>query len=168
MVSSAAKTVKDYLSGLPAQRRREIARVRSQIRANLPAGYKEMMQFGMIAYCVKLSRYPETYNGAPLLYAALAAQKNHNAVYLMGIYADADLRKWFEAGYKASGKRLDVGKSCVRFRTLDDLPLKLIGEAIRKMPAETFVALYEDARAKRGVTTGRSRSGKPSSRRPKG
>ena len=168
MVSSTATTVKEYLSGLPAERRRDIARVRSQIRANLPAGYKEMMQFGMIAYCVPLSRYPETYNGAPLLYAALAAQKNHNAVYLMGIYADADLRTWFEAGYKASGKKLDVGKSCVRFRTLDDLPLKLIGEAIAKMPAEKFIALYEDARGKGRIRAGRSSSGRPSSRPPKG
>jgi hypothetical protein len=165
MVSSAAKTVKDYLSGLPAERRREIARVRSEIRANLPAGYKEMMQFGMIAYCVKLSRYPETYNGAPLLYAALAAQKSHNAIYLMGIYADADLRTWFETGYKASGKKLDAGKSCVRFKTLDDLPLKLVGEAIAKMPPERFIALYERAR---GVRAGDSKSRKPSSRRPKG
>ena len=168
MVSSTATTVKDYLSGLSMERRRDIARVRSAIRANLPAGYKEMMQFGMIAYCVPLSRYPETYNGAPLLYAALAAQKNHNAVYLMGIYADADLRKWFEASYRASGKRLDVGKSCVRFKTLDDLPLKLIGEAIGKMPPETFIAMYENARGKRRVKAEDNKSRKPSSRRPRG
>jgi hypothetical protein len=168
MVSSTATTVKDYLSKLPAERRQEIARVRSAIRAHLPAGYKETMQFGMIAYCIPLSRYPETYNGAPLLYAALAAQKNHNAVYLMGIYADAELRAWFETGYKKSGKKLDAGKSCVRFRTLTDLPLRLIGEAIAKMPPETFIALYEDARGRGRVRTGRSRSGKPSSRRPKG
>jgi len=148
MVSSKAATVKDYLSELPAERRSDIARVRAVIRENLPAGYKEMMQFGMIAYCIPLSRYPETYNGAPLLYAALAAQKNHNAVYLMGIYADAGLRKWFEAGYRKSGKKLDVGKSCVRFKTLDDLPLALIGEAIARMPSETFTALYEQTRGK--------------------
>jgi len=104
------------------------------------------------------------------LYAALAAQKNHNAVYLMGIYADPQLRKWFEANYKKLGKKLDAGKSCVRFKTLDDLPLPLVGEAIAKMPPETFIALYEDARgnSKRNVKTGRSTSGKPSSRRPKG
>ena len=167
MVSSKASDVKDYLAELPVERRKEIARVRSVIRANLPAGYKETMQFGMIAYCVPLSRYPETYNGAPLLYAALAAQKNHNAVYLMGIYADADLRTWFETGYKKSGKKLDVGKSCVRFKTLDDLPLTLIGDAIAKMPAEDFIALYEDARGRR-VRPGRSKSSKPSSRRPRG
>jgi hypothetical protein len=169
MVSCSATTVNDYLSELPPERRRDIARVRSQIRAHLPAGYKEMMQFGMIAYCVPLSRHPETYNGAPLLYAALAAQKNYNAVYLMGIYADAQLRQWFEESYKRSGKRLDVGKCCVRFRTLDDLPLALIGEAIEKLPPERFIALYEGARmAKPKISLEGSRSRKPSSRRPKG
>ncbi len=159
MVSSKAATVKDYLSELPAERRSDIARVRAVIRENLPAGYKEMMQFGMIAYCIPLSRYPETYNGAPLLYAALAAQKNHNAVYLMGIYADAGLRKWFEAGYKKSGKKLDVGKCCVRFRTLDDLPLALIGEAIARMPPETFIALYGRTRGKSKRKTAAARQG---------
>jgi hypothetical protein len=148
MVSSKTPTVKNYLSELPGDRKSDIERVRATIRENLPVGYEEMMQFGMIAYCIPLSRYPETYNGAPLLYAALAAQKNHMAVYLMGIYADADLRKWFEAGYKTSGKKLDVGKSCVRFKTLDDLPLPLVGEAIARMPSEKFIALYEQARGK--------------------
>ena len=99
-----------------------------------------------------------TYNGAPLVYAALAAQKNHNAVYLMGIYADAGLRKWFEAGYKKSGKKLDVGKSCVRFKTLDDLPLALIGEAIARMPSETFIALYEQTRGKSKRKTATARA----------
>ena len=149
MVSSHAATVKDYLAELSADRRQAIARVRKSIRENLPSGYKEMMQFGMIAYCIPLTCYPDTYNGAPLLYAALAAQKNHNAVYLMGIYADEALRKWFEASYRTSGKRLDAGKSCVRFKALDDLPVALIGEAIARLSPEEFIALYEQARNKR-------------------
>ncbi len=127
------------------------------------------MQFGMIAYCVPLSRYPETYNGAPLLYAALAAQKNHNAVYLMGIYADGELRKWFEANYKASGKRLDVGKSCVRFKTLDDLPLHADRRSDREDAAgNVHRAVRRRARQARASGLDVVASGKPSSRRPRG
>jgi hypothetical protein len=153
MVSSAATTVAAYVAGLPAERRRDIAAVRKTIRANLPKGYREEMQFGMIGYVVPLARYPNTYNGAPLMYAALAAQKNHSAVYLHNIYSDPVLRNWFEAAYAKTGKRMDVGKSCVRFRRLEDLPLALIGEAIARTPVDRYIALYEAAR------TGAARSG---------
>ena len=147
MVTSSAKTVDDYLAALPEDCRNAVAAVRRVIRENLPAGYEECMQWGMIAYCVPLSVYPDTYNGAPLHYAAVAAQKNHLAVYLSGIYADEKLRQWFESEYRKTGKRMDIGKSCVRFRTLDDLPLALIGEAIGRVPLTAFIALYEAARA---------------------
>ncbi|MGB2955053.1 MAG: DUF1801 domain-containing protein, partial [Anaerolineales bacterium] len=99
----------------------------------------EVMNWGMITYQVPLEVYPDTYNGKPLMYAALANQKNHLAVYLTGIYMDEDRRKDFEQAYKKTGKRYDVGKSCVRFRSLDDLPLPLIGNSIKAMGMDEFV-----------------------------
>jgi uncharacterized protein YdhG (YjbR/CyaY superfamily) len=139
-VRSDAKTVEEYLAGLPEDRREAIAKVRDVILENLPEGYEESMNWGMIAYEVPLSTYPDTYNGQPLSYAALASQKNHMAVYLTGMYMDEAAREKFESDYRATGKRFDVGKSCVRFRKLDDLPLPVIGEAIRYLPADEFVA----------------------------
>lgn len=136
---SEAKTVEEYLGELPEDRREAISRVREVILENLPEGYEESMNWGMIAYEVPLATYPDTYNGQPLSYAALASQKNHMAVYLSGIYMDEAARAKFEADYKATGKRFDVGKSCVRFRKLDDLPLPVIGEAIAYLPADEFV-----------------------------
>jgi sugar/nucleoside kinase (ribokinase family) len=149
MVQSKANTVADYLAQLPAERRQAIEAVRAVILENLPTGYEESMQFGMIGYAVPLSRYPKTYNGAPLNYAALASQKNHMAVYLMGCYGDEKLARWFETEFEKAGKKLDMGKSCVRFKKLDDLPLDLIGEAVARMPVDDFIALYE--RTKKGI-----------------
>jgi len=137
---SEAKTVEEYLAELPEERREAISKVREVILQNLPDGYEEAMNWGMIAYEVPLSTYPDTYNGQPLAYAALASQKNHMAVYLTGIYMDEEARAKFEADYRATGKRFDVGKSCVRFRKLDDLPLPVIAEAIRYLPADEYVA----------------------------
>jgi uncharacterized protein YdhG (YjbR/CyaY superfamily) len=137
---SEAKTVDEYLLALPEERREAISKVREVILQNLPDGYEESMNWGMIAYEVPLSTCPDTYNGQPLTYAALASQKNHMAVYLSGIYMDEAAREKFESDYKATGKKFDVGKSCVRFRKLDDLPLPVIGEAIRYLPADEFVA----------------------------
>jgi hypothetical protein len=111
------------------------------ILENLPDGYVETMNWGMISYEVPLSVYPDTYNGKPLSYAALASQKNHMAVYLSSIYTDEKKRDEFEQKYLASGKRYDAGKSCVRFNRLDDLPLALIAEAVRSIPVNEFVAL---------------------------
>ena len=137
---SEAKTVDEYLLSLPEERREAISKVRKVILQNLPDGYEESMNWGMISYEVPLSTCPDTYNGQPLTYAALASQKNHMAVYLSGIYMDEAAREKFESDYKATGKKFDVGKSCVRFRKLDDLPLPVIGEAIRYLPADEFVA----------------------------
>jgi uncharacterized protein YdhG (YjbR/CyaY superfamily) len=142
---SDATTVKGYLSALPNDRREAIEAVRQTILDNLPPGYEEVMNWGMITYQVPLETYPDTYNGKPLMYAALASQKNHMAVYLTGIYMADEARREFEAAYKATGKRLDVGKSCVRFKKLEDLPLELIGERIASQSVEVFVAGYEQA-----------------------
>ena len=107
------------------------------------------MQYGMIGYVVPLKRYPKGYLGdkkTPLPYAALASQKHHMAVYLMNIYGNRKLEKWFLKEYKASGKKLDMEKSCVRFKKLDDLPLGLIGKAIAATPLAECIAMYEEAR----------------------
>jgi uncharacterized protein YdhG (YjbR/CyaY superfamily) len=145
---SDSATVDEYLSALPDDRRAAIATVRQTILENLPQGYEEAMNWGMITYQVPLQTYPDTYNGQPLMYAALASQKNHMAVYLTGIYMTEDARNEFEIAYKATGKRLDVGKSCVRFKRLDDLPLKLIGECIAAEDVQSFVARCEQVRRK--------------------
>jgi len=146
---SEATTVEQYLSALPDDRREAIAAVRQTILENLPEGYEEAMNWGMITYQVPLATYPDTYNKQPLMYAALASQKNHMAVYLMGIYMSEDGRSDFEAKYNATGKKLDVGKSCVRFKKLDDLPLQLIGECIAAEEVDSFVRRCEQAGAAR-------------------
>jgi uncharacterized protein YdhG (YjbR/CyaY superfamily) len=148
MVQSKSATVEGYLAELAPERRVAIGALRGVIQANLPEGYEESMQFGMIGYVVPLSRYPETANGAPLLYAALASQKRHMAVYLMDVYADPAAASWFTEAYKATGKRMDMGKSCVRFRMLDDLPVALIGEAIARTPVNKFCARQEQMRGR--------------------
>ena len=139
MLRSGADTVDSYLAELPEDRRAAIAAVRNVILENLPDGYEETMNWGMISYEVPLSTCPDTYNGQPLMYAALASQKNHMAVYLTGIYMDEDARKKFEAAYEASGKKLNAGKSCVRFRKLEDVPLPVIGESIAAFEVGDFV-----------------------------
>ena len=144
---SDAGTVEEYLSGLPPERAAALELVRAVILEHLPGGFEEAMNWGMITYQVPLATYPDTYNGRPLMCAALASQKRHMAVYLTSVYADEERSEAFVAAYRDTGKRLDMGKSCVRFRTLDDLPLDLIGEAIGATSVEEFIALVEAARA---------------------
>lgn len=146
---SEAQTVDEYLAELPDDRRIAIETVRDTILANLPAGFEEVMNWGMITYQVPIETFPDTYNGKPLMYAALASQKNHMAVYLTSVYSLPGQAEEFEAAYRATGKRYDMGKSCVRFRKLDDLPLELIGETIAAIDLETFVTDVEDARQTR-------------------
>ena len=149
MVWSSAQTVEEYLAELAPDRREAIDAVRKVILDNLPAGYEEMMQFGMIGYVIPLERYPVTYNKQALQYAALASQKHYMSVYLMSVYSDSDSEQWFAEQYRASGKKLDMGKSCVRFKKLDDLPLDLIGRAIARTPVDEYIEVYEAARGKR-------------------
>ncbi len=148
-MQSDAKTVDEYLSGLDDGRREAIAAVRGVILDNLPDGYEETIQFGMITYVVPFSVLADTYNGQPLMYAALASQKRHMAVYLTNVYADGSVESWFRERYLATGKRLDMGKSCVRFRKLDDLPLELVGEAVARTPVAEFVEIYKASRSGR-------------------
>ena len=142
---SEATTVDEYLASLPTDRREAMTAVRAVILEHLPTGIVETMNWGMVSYEVPLSTYPTTYNGQPLSYAALASQKNHMAVYLMGIYGSDALRERFEQAYRASGKRMDIGKSCVRFKKLDDLPLDVIGDAVGAMTLEQYLAEYDHA-----------------------
>ena len=139
---SEAKTVQEYINDLPDDRKQSIKKVRNVILENLPKGIDENMNWGMIAYEVPLSEFPNTYNKQPLMFAALASQKNHMAVYLSGIYSSDELREKFIADYKETGKRMDLGKSCVRFKKIEDLPLKLIGKAISVFSIEEFVEIY--------------------------
>src|SRR5437867_9584228 len=123
---STAKTVADYLAELPPDRREAISAVRKVILKNLPKGFEEIMQYGMIGYVVPFKLFPAGYHcdpTQPLCYAGLASQKNHMAIYLMTVYGHKETEEWFVRAYKASGKKLDMGKSCVRFKKLDDLPL---------------------------------------------
>jgi len=143
---SDATSVTEYLATLPPERRDAIKEVRGEILAKLPEGFVETMNWGMISYEVPLERYPDTYNGKPLMYAALASQKNHMAVYLTGVYTNDTTRDAFLDAYRASGKKLDMGKSCVRFTKLENLPVELIGDAIASMSVDEFIDAYEKGR----------------------
>tara|TARA_B100001179_G_C18226742_1_gene248189 strand:- start:40 stop:471 length:432 start_codon:yes stop_codon:yes gene_type:complete len=142
-MQSKANTVKQYLNELPNDRKKAISIVRQIILENLPEGYDEVMNWGMMTYEVPLETYPNTYNGKPLMYAALASQKNHMAIYLMGCYMVPEVRNEFEKAYKKSGKRFDAGKSCIRFKKIDDLPLDLLGKTIASMDVNEFIELVE-------------------------
>ena len=146
MATSRAATVAGYLRELPAERRALIAAVRAVVRKNLPAGYRETMSWGLISYEIPLARYPDTYNGRPLCYVGLAAQKNHNALYLTEVYQDPSQAKRLKDGFRRAGKKLNMGKSCLRFQKLEDLELKVIGEIIARTPPDRFIARYEASR----------------------
>ena len=139
-------SVPAYLAALPPERRKAIAAVRKVIRANLPPGYEEGPQFGMIGYYVPLTRFPDTYNGQPLCLAGLASQASYMSLYLMCVYGDGKLRASFERGFRAAGKKLNMGKSCVRFKSVDDLPLDVIGKAIAAVSVDRYIAHYEETR----------------------
>ena len=138
---SKAISVEQYLDELPDYRKESLSMVRKTIVENLPAGYNEVMNWGMITYEIPLETYPDTYYGKPLMYAALASQKNHMSIYLMGCYMSPEIRNKFENAYKKSGKKFDAGKSCIRFKKVDDLPLKLIGKTIASMSVIKFIEL---------------------------
>ena len=143
MVSSKATTVTAYLDELPPERRAEIAAVRDLVNQALPAGYREGIGYGMIGWVIPLEVYPDTYNGQPLAYAGLAAQKNHNSLYLNCVYASEERTERFKAAWAKTGKKLDMGKSCIRFKRATDLALDLIREEISSTTPADFIALYE-------------------------
>ena len=145
-MKSKASTVQQYLAELPEDRREALQAVRLAILKNLPKGYEEGMQYGMIGYFVPHSLYPAGYHcdpKQPLPFAGLASQKNHMSIHLMGIYSDREHEAWFREAWAKTGKTLDMGKSCVRFKTIDDVPLRVIGQAIKRVPVKKFVKHYE-------------------------
>ncbi len=146
MARSEAKTVEEYLNELPEARRAVVSRVRNVILEHLPEGYEEGMNWGMIAYEVPLERYPDTYNKQPLGYMALAAQKTHFAVYASGIYMNPQGESWLRSEFEKAGKKLDMGKSCIRFRKLENLPLEVIGKVAGAHSVEDFIGIYEKAK----------------------
>lgn len=148
MASSKAATVEEYLQELPEDRREVVSTVRNVILRNLPEGYTETMAWGMITYGIPLERYPTTYNGQPLGYAALAAQKNSYSIYLLGAYADPEQEAALREAFRREGKKLDMGKSCVRFKKTADLPLDDIGQLIAATTPDQYIARYEASRAR--------------------
>lgn len=149
MVSSKETTPAGYLASLPPERRKVIAAVRKLVRQKLPDGYVETMNWGMLCYEIPLRTYPVTYNKQPLMYMALAAQKNNYALYMMNVYGNTKLMDKLVAAYKASGTRLDMGKGCLRFKSLDELPMEVIGEIVASTPPAVMIQRHEDARTAR-------------------
>jgi hypothetical protein len=146
-MQSTAKTVDEYLAGLPEDRKEHMLRVRDMILQNLPEGYEEGMLWGGITYYIPLDVFPDTYNKQPLAYVSLVSQKNYMSIYLLCVYgADEDE---FRQAYEATGKKLDMGKSCIRFKDADDLALGLIGERISKYTPEQYIEHYKKARGNR-------------------
>lgn len=151
MISKAA-TVEQYLAELPTERREALEAVRRTILKNLDKGFAERMSYGMIGYAVPHSIYPHGYHcdpKQPLPFAGLASQKQHMSLYLMGVYCgcdgyqDTELVRWFKGAWAKTGKKLDMGRACIRFKKLEDIPLDVVGEAIRRMPLKAFIEGYE-------------------------
>jgi hypothetical protein len=156
-MQSKATTVEQYLSGLSAERRGALEAVRRVLLANLDKDYEEGMQYGMIGYYVPHHVFPPGYHcdpKQPLPFAGLASQKNHMSLYLMCVYGDSPLAEWFRESWAKTGKKLDMGKSCVRFKKVEDLALDVVGEAIRRVPVSKYLKQYEQAmRAMKARTT---------------
>ena len=146
MVKSDASTPDEYIASLPDDRRDAVATVREVVNRNLQPGYAEGMAYGMIAWWVPLETFPDTYNGQPFGLAALGSHKNYISLYLNTVYGSRDEEAWFKDRYAASGKKLNMGKSCVRFRHLDELPLDVIGETIARADLDRTLAQYASAR----------------------
>jgi len=148
-----ASTVAEYLSALPADRRAAIDGVRKIINENLPDGYEEGMQFGMIGWYVPLSLYPAGYGEnpkVPLSFVALASQKSGMVLHFLSFYGHPTLSSWFTSEYKKSGKKLDMGKGCVRFKSLEDLALDVVSRTVARVPVEEHIANYRAARSLMG------------------
>ncbi len=153
MQDKKSTTVAAYLGRLPADRRQQLETVRRTILANLDGDYEEGMLYGMIGYYVPHRVFPDGYHcdpDQPLCYAGLSAQKHHMSVYLMCVYGSPELREWFAKAWAKSGKKLDMGKSCIRFQKAEDLALDVLGAAIRRVPAKKYVAHYQQLLASAG------------------
>lgn len=160
-MKSTAKTVDEYVQGLPPDRREAISAVRAVILAHLPKGYEECMSYGMIGYVVPHSIYPAGYHcdpKLPLPYANLGSQKNHMALYLMCVYGDKATEEWFRKAWKATGKKLDMGKSCVRFKKLEDVSLEVVGQVIARVPVKEYIRRVEKVLGASSKTVNRKKN----------
>lgn len=147
-MNSTATTVEEYLEALPPERRQAIEALRALILQNLPQGFEEAMQYGMIGYHVSRDRWPQGYHcdpKEPLPFAGLASQKQHMAVYHMGVYGDPETEAWFRAAFQETGKKLDMGKSCIRFKKIQDLPLDVVAELFRRISVESYLTRYQQS-----------------------
>ncbi len=146
-MTSSAKTVAEYLDQLPEERKVPMEKLRKNILKNIPKGFAEQISYGMIGYVVPHKIFPGGYHcdpKLPLPFVSIASQKNFIALYHMGIYADQKLLDWFVAEFpKHSTKKLDMGKSCMRFKKLEEIPYDLIGELMQKMTVENWIELYK-------------------------
>jgi hypothetical protein len=181
VMQSKATKVDQYLAELTDDRREALAAVREVILENLDKDYEEGMQYGMIGYYVPHRVHPAGYHcdpRQPLPFAALASQKNYMSLYLMCVYGESEHSKWFRKAWAETGKKLDMGKACVRFKKLEDLPLDVIGEAIRRVPAKKYVAFCEAAVAsmqkrtakgpvRAGKTARSTKTKKPARKKPR-
>ena len=150
MAQSKAATVSQYLSELPADRAAVVSTVRDLVNAHLPPGFDETMRWGMISWEVPLERYPDTYNGQPLNVASLAAQKQYTSLYLMCAYIDADGERRLRDAYAAAGTKLDFGKSCLRFKSLDRFLPAAVIPILEQSSVEALIGSYEAARGHAG------------------
>ncbi len=148
-MQSTANTPEEYINSIPEERKQLMTELRNIIRKNLPEGFEEVMSYGMISYVVPHSLYENGYHcnpKQPLPFMSIASQKNFVALYHMGIYADKDLLKWFVDEYEKRSKiKLDMGKSCIRFKKPDAIPMDLLGELASKMTTKEWIAIYESA-----------------------
>ena len=177
-MQSKAKNVKEYLAELPADRRAAVQAIREVILKNMDkaGGLEEGMSYGMIGYVVPHSVWPAGYHcdpSLPLMMAAVASQKNHFALYLMCVYGNEEVQDWFRKAWTAAGKKLDMGKGCVRFRKIEDVPLEVVGELFRRMTVAKFLGVYQKAlgmmdkqREERAAAkkTGKAMAGRPARR----
>jgi hypothetical protein len=156
-MQSKATTVAAYLASLPEDRRQAIEAVRAVVLKHLDKGFEEGMQYGMIGYFVPHAIFPPGYHcdpKQPLPYAGLASQKQHMSLYLMGIYGEPTVRAWFEEAWARTGKKLDMGAACIRFKRVEDLPLDVIGAAFRKLTLRGYIAHYQSMLDTRGSRAG--------------
>lgn len=169
-MQSKAATVEEYLASLPDDRRAAVAAVRAVILKNLDKDIEELMSYGMIGYGVKHSVYPPGYHcdpSVPLPYAGLASQKGYFSLYMCSLYngcaggKESDTLKWFRQAWTKGGRKLDMGKACIRFKKLEDVPLDVVGEAIRRVSAKLAIKEYEAARAEQAALKAAGKSGPP-------
>lgn len=166
----APATVAEYLASLPDDRKKALGAIRRVIRKNLPKGYKEGMQYGMMGYFVPHSVCPRGYHcdpKQPVPFVSVASQKNHIGLYLFCAYMDPKLQAWFTKAWKATGKKLDMGKSCVRVKSAEDVPLDVLKRAVKRATVKKFIATYEASLEASGtVHKGKKTAKKTISKKP--